>query len=193
MTYCKMLILGTLVGCAGLGAVAQQRMIEDNGLKFRYSDSAGVTASYLGHFGDSLGVPSLARLDGGVIGPAELRGKVVVFNFWFTACKPCVAEIPVLNRLVGAYRSDSVVFVAVTWDKKEKIEAFLASRRFDFTIVQLGREDIQQMKKVSFYPLTAIVDRHGRISFVVFGRRASEGDEEFYAVLDRQLRRAMAE
>lgn len=35
---------------------------------------------------------------------ASLKGKVVVMNFWFIGCKPCVAEMPALNRLVERYR-----------------------------------------------------------------------------------------
>jgi thiol-disulfide isomerase/thioredoxin len=168
-------------------------MIVDNGLTFRYTGSAGVTASYIEHFGDTLTVPAMTKLDGSVIGSKELRGRTVVFNFWFAACKPCVAEIPVLNRLAETYRSDSVLLIGVTWDTKEKINAFLASRPFDFMIVHLSIDSIQQFKKVSLYPLTAIVNKRGKISFVVFARRPGEGDQAFYEVLEREVRKALAE
>jgi peroxiredoxin len=182
-----------LVGWPGLKGIGQQRVIVDNGLKFVYTDSEGVTASYIEHFGNTLTPPIMTKTDGSVIGPEELRGKTVVFNFWFAACKPCVAEISVMNRLAEKYRSDSVVFVGVTWDKKEKIQAFLTSREFEFTIVHLSMDSIQQFKKVSLYPLTAIVNKRGFISFVVFARQASEGDEAFYDVLERQVRKALEE
>jgi thiol-disulfide isomerase/thioredoxin len=194
MKFCKpVVIMIAIIGWPALKGIGQQRMIVDNGLRFAYTDSEGVTASYIAHFGDTFKTPVMTKTDGSAIGPEELRGKTVVFNFWFAACKPCVAEIPVMNRLAEKYRSDSVVFVGVTWDKKEKIQAFLASREFEFTIAHLSMDSIQQFKKVSLYPLTAIVNKRGRISFVVFARQASEGDEVFYEVLERQVRKALAE
>ena len=151
-----------MVAWPGLKGIGQQRVIVDNGLKFTYTDSEGVTASYIEHFGNTLTTPIMTKTDGSVIGPEELRGK-------------------------------TVAFVGVTWDKKEKIQAFLASREFEFTIVHLSMDSIQQFKKVSLYPLTAIVNKRGLISFVVFARQASEGDEVFYEVLERQMRKALAE
>jgi thiol-disulfide isomerase/thioredoxin len=194
MKFCRQVVLMiAMVAWPGLKGIGQQRVIVDNGLKFTYTDSEGVTASYIEHFGNTLTTPIMTKTDGSAIGPEELRGKTVVFNFWFAACKPCVAEIPVMNRLAEKYRSDSVVFIGVTWDKKEKIQAFLASREFEFMIVHLSMDSIQQFKKVSLYPLTAIVNKRGLISFVVFARQASEGDEAFFEVLERQVRKALEE
>ena len=39
-----------------------------------------------------------------------LKGKVVVINFWFVECKPCVIEMPELNEIVEKYKSEEVVF-----------------------------------------------------------------------------------
>jgi hypothetical protein len=46
---------------------------------------------------------------------------------------------------------------------------------------------------VSLYPLTAIVNKRGKLSFVIFARRENEGDGAFYDLLDRQVRKAMLE
>ena len=42
-------------------------------------------------------------IDGEILNSADLRGKVLVLNFWFTSCPPCIAELPGLNRLVDEY------------------------------------------------------------------------------------------
>ena len=46
-------------------------------------------------------------LNGNIYKLSDFRGKVVVLNFWFTKCGPCVAEMPALNELVAFYKSDS--------------------------------------------------------------------------------------
>jgi thiol-disulfide isomerase/thioredoxin len=171
---------------------SKDRVIEDNGNKFQYTDSAGTTASYLSLFGDSFAVPPMMTPDGQTIGQSSTWGKTVVYNFWFTSCKPCVAEVPVLNRLAAAYRSDSVAFIGITFDDKEKIEKFLATHSFDFTIARLPLDAIQKLKRVALFPLTMILDRHRRVTFVIFGRRVGENDDEaFYDALNGQLKKAL--
>jgi thiol-disulfide isomerase/thioredoxin len=179
----------TLQGSAQRG---KPRVIVDNGNTFRYIDSTGTTSSYLSQFGDLLSVPLMMALDGHIIGPEFTQGKTVVYNFWFTSCKPCVAEMPVLNRLSSAYRSDSVVFIGITFDDKEKVEKFLSSKPFDFTIALLPLDTIQKLKKVSLFPLTMILDRHQHLRYVVFGRQTRYDDDgAFYEVLDLQLKKAL--
>ena len=186
------LIFVSLLALQGSAQRSKDRVIVDNGNKFQYTDSAGTTASYLSLFGDSIAVPNMMTPDGRTIYPNATQGKTVVYNFWFTSCKPCVAEMPVLNRLAVAYRSDSVAFIGVTFDDKEKIEKFLASHSFDFTIALLPLDAIQKLKRVALFPLTMILDRHRRVTFVIFGRQVGENDDEaFYDILNWQLRKAL--
>src|SRR5688572_27232831 len=46
---------------------------------------------------------SLTSIDGKQFQLSELKGKVIMLNFWFIACAPCVAEMPLLNQLVEEY------------------------------------------------------------------------------------------
>ena len=59
---------------------------------------------------------SLTSLEGEKFELAALRGKVVVLNFWFTGCAPCVAEFGELNSLVHKFKNKGVVFIAPTLD-----------------------------------------------------------------------------
>ena len=54
----------------------------------------------------------------------------------------------------------------------------------------MSRDSIQVLKKVSLYPLSLVVGRSGRISFVVFGRPAGETQEEVFQQLDEGVKRA---
>jgi hypothetical protein len=100
--------------------------------------------------------------------------------------------MPVLNRLSAANRNDSIVFIGITFDARERLEKFLASNAFDFMIARLPLDTIQKLKKVSLFPLTMILDKHQRLTFIIFGRQRREGDNEaFYDVLSKQLKKAL--
>jgi uncharacterized protein (TIGR03435 family) len=59
---------------------------------------------------------------------ADLKGKVVVLEFWGTWCGPCVAAIPHLNSLVSEYQSRPVQFLFLTDEEQWRVEAFLKLR-----------------------------------------------------------------
>ncbi len=59
---------------------------------------------------------------------ADLKGKVVILEFWGTWCGPCVAAIPHLNRLVSEYRNQPVQFLFVTDEEQWRVESFLKLR-----------------------------------------------------------------
>ncbi len=60
-----------------------------------------------------------------VKGPADLKGKVVFLDFWATWCPPCVASLPHINKLAEKFKGEPVVFLTITDEAPEKIEAFM--------------------------------------------------------------------
>jgi thiol-disulfide isomerase/thioredoxin len=169
---------------------AQTRTIVDDHKKFVYTDTGGVTGSYIHYFGDAFVPGPLTTYDGLMLRPPD-TGEVVVYNFWFTYCAPCIAEIPTLNRVADEFRGRSVRFVGITWDGTERLKAFLATQPFRFGLVQKTKEEIQALKKVSLYPCTIITNRNGKISFVLFGRATGEDQEALYGLLSVQITRAL--
>jgi len=97
---------------------------------------------------------------------AELRGKVVVLNFWYTSCPPCVAEMPQLNALAKGYSPDSVVFLALTFNEVQKVTTFLQKHEFGYTILPDSKE-IDQQYKVSGWPTNLVINKEGIITFAV--------------------------
>ena len=61
-----------------------------------------------------LDVPDFSAVDmnGKTYSLSSLKGKIVVINFWFVECKPCLIEMPDLNEIVEKYKSEEVVFLA---------------------------------------------------------------------------------
>ena len=95
----------------------------------------------------------------------SLKGKVIVLNFWFIGCKPCVEEIPDLNRIQEKFKDKDVVFLAVTFDSKKKLEEFVKKKPFNFTLVPDNMKIIRQFY-VNSYPTTMLIDKDRKIHLV---------------------------
>lgn len=109
--------------------------------------------------------------------------KVVVLNFWFASCAPCIHEIPDLNRLYDRYsdRAD-IVFVAPTFEFQEVIDSFLSKYHFKYPILPEAYEAIKNYKAIA-YPLNVVIDFDGRIAFVSAG-----GLSGIEYLLDKKIR-----
>ena len=102
----------------------------------------------------------------GIIHTLEsLKGKVIVLNFWFTQCKPCVAEFSDLNDLKAKFDSEKVVFFAVSWNDVATINTFMKKHKLDYTIIPNGNKIIDYFK-IPHYPYNVIIDQKGTIEYV---------------------------
>jgi len=89
------------------------------------------------------------------------KGKVVVLNFWFASCKPCITEVPELNKVYEKYESDTnVVFASVTFEKENQVKSFLEKYPFSYPMVSDAKE-ICELFNVSAYPTNIIIDKDG--------------------------------
>jgi len=88
----------------------------------------------------------------------ELKGKVIVLNFWFVECKPCVSEIPELNKLVEKYKGKEVVFIGFASNDKEKLMKFLNSNSFTYNIIP-NTPEISDNYGVKGFPTHVIIDK----------------------------------
>ena len=92
----------------------------------------------------------------------QYKGKVVVINFWFINCKPCVMEMPDLNKLVKDYKDQEVVFLAFSPDSKVALEKFRSKKAFDYQIIPSSNEVIKTYQ-IQGYPTHVILDKEGLI------------------------------
>jgi cytochrome c biogenesis protein CcmG, thiol:disulfide interchange protein DsbE len=110
--------------------------------------------------------------DGKPVRLSDLRGKVVVVNFWATWCPPCVEETPALNRLHQRIASRGGIVLGVSEDEDEAAyRSFLRQQQ----VVYLTYRDPSPKREIaleygtSMYPETYIVDRNGRIARKIVG------------------------
>lgn len=100
-------------------------------------------------------------LEGRRLSAADLKGRIVVLNFWFSGCKPCLMEIPELNEMVEEFSESDVIFVALTTDNEAKAREVLGKHRFAYQIVVDSRP-VHELMGISSYPTHLIFDRSGR-------------------------------
>ncbi|MDR5682507.1 MAG: redoxin domain-containing protein [Armatimonadota bacterium] len=106
----------------------------------------------------------LPLFDGGVLSSGELRGNVVVVNFWASWCVPCRDEAPILQALWQSARRAGLVVVGVNvWDREADARAFM--RHYGLTFPTGPDRDgrVAVAFGVRGIPETFVVDRAGRI------------------------------
>jgi len=117
---------------------------------------------------------TLARIDGqpGVVKLGDLRGRVVVVDFWATWCPPCLAMLPVLHDLYGEWHPRGVEFIGVDSDgsmvPRAEVVDFLARRPFPYPVVADDQE-VGGLYGVYSIPHLVIVGRDGKIARVFVG------------------------
>ena len=107
----------------------------------------------------------LTDLSGKTYSLNELKGKVVVLNFWFTSCMPCMDEMPKLNAIKKKYEAANVVFLAFALDNKAAITTFLKKHTFEYNILP-GAQEVSKAYHVSSYPTSIVIDKKGVIRFL---------------------------
>ncbi len=106
----------------------------------------------------------------------DLKGKVVVMNFWFTGCKPCIQEMPLLNEVVAANKDKAILFIAPAPEEKPQINKFLQKYQFDYNIIPSSTNYADKLG-IEVYPTHFIIDKEGVIRQVLIGYSADIKDK----------------
>jgi thiol-disulfide isomerase/thioredoxin len=127
---------------------------------------------------------SATDMDGKLVDTKQLKGKVMVINFWFTTCPPCKQERPYLNKIVDDYKSDTnVVFIAIALDQKPQLETYLKDNEFKYNVIPDGKR-LANSYDINGYPTQVIVDKEGKIAFHTLS---------YYYVTDYWMRKTIDE
>ena len=118
-----------------------------------------------------------AKLDGSPLRLNELKGRVVLLNFWATWCVPCRNEIPSLSAMNKDLESRGLSVIGVSYDDTaDLVQAFQKDIPQSYQVVLGGRE-VGSTLPASPLPTTYIIDRQGRIRDKLIGERSREAFE----------------
>ncbi len=126
--------------------------------------------------GNAAPVFAAPMLDGGFVDLASLRGNLVVITFWSTKCEICRNEIPHLNAFKKRHEGENVTFLALTMENETRINPFLRSNRFEFSIIpdsfgivlQYADRDRQGNIDMGF-PSYFLIDGSGNLAYRASG------------------------
>ena len=125
--------------------------------------------------GDQPPAINLRDQAGKVVDLDNLKGKVVVVDFWASWCAPCRKEMPVLQKMFEKYKGKGLVVVGVNIDKSEaKMKAFLERVPVTFQIVHDKGLKVAAKYEPPMMPSSYFVGRDGSIAYVHRGFRKKE-------------------
>jgi thiol-disulfide isomerase/thioredoxin len=105
----------------------------------------------------------LLDVDGNRLSKAELKGKVLVLNFWFIGCSPCEMERPSLNDLRKLYSDNKdVVFISFARNDKEQLTKILKEYPISYNVVPTDKDYIKTKFEINAYPVNIIVGKDGK-------------------------------
>ena len=128
-------------------------------------------------------------LDGSTSGTTQLRGKVVLMNFWATTCSVCLHEMPQIVATHEKYRGRGLetVAVAMSYDPPASVIRYAELRRLPFGVAIDNTGVIaRRFGDVNATPTTVLIDKRG----VIVERYTGEPD---FAALQRLIDKLLAE
>ena len=119
----------------------------------------------------------LARIDGGTLDLRDLRGKIVLVNFWGTWCAPCIEETPALEAAYLQLKDQGVEFVGINLRHQEEVgekgdaavRDFVAGFGVTYPVVLDADGEISRQYQISPIPTSYFIDAAGNIRYVYVG------------------------
>jgi peroxiredoxin len=93
----------------------------------------------------------------------DLRGKVVLLNFWATWCPPCRKEMPDLQALYDKYTESGLVVLAISDEEAAKVQPFIAERKISYPVMLDPGRKVNDLYRVEGIPKTFVYDRDGKM------------------------------
>jgi thiol-disulfide isomerase/thioredoxin len=118
-------------------------------------------------------------LDGKVIGPKELKDKILVLDFWASWCSPCVEAMPTLQKVCRKFRDKDVVLLAINvGEETDKIKEFVKKQGWNVNVVLDDQMEVSKGFTADVIPLTMLISKAGIVEAMHFGFPGVDALEE---------------
>lgn len=134
---------------------------------------------------------SATTLDGTTVSTRELKGRVVLINFFATWCGPCMGEMPHVEKEIWQQlKSENLVVLAIGREhSREELIRFNKEKGFTFLIAPDPRREIYSKFATQFIPRNYVIGKNGRIVFQSMGF-APEDFSKMIELIKAQLKAA---
>lgn len=135
---------------------------------------------------------NLKDFNGNYVKLSDLKGKVVVVDFWATWCGPCKVSFPALQKVQEKYKNNPNILILAldTWErekteaeKEKKVKDFIAENKYTFKVL-FDTDDIVTKYGVTGIPTKFVIDKEGKMQFKSVG---FAGEQKMIAELDAQF------
>ncbi|WP_137844636.1 TlpA disulfide reductase family protein [Microbacterium sp. 2FI] len=168
-----MLLAVTLSGCAANESLAQQ--YQDGNEKGYIAGDFRVVEIPAAERGEPVVFEGVTDT-GEPVSSDDYRGGVLVVNFWYAACGPCIAEAPLLEQVWQEYQDAGVAFLGVnTYDQAPTALSFARDNNVTYpSVIDVndGRVKLAfaQVTPIQATPTTLVIDRDGRVAARIIGQ-----------------------
>ncbi|HEV2135995.1 MAG TPA: TlpA disulfide reductase family protein [Terracidiphilus sp.] len=111
---------------------------------------------------------------------SQLRGKVVLVNFWATWCPPCRVEMPALDAIYTRFQSQGLIILSISDEKPETVESFLSRTTYHPPVLIDPGDKVHKLFRVEGIPHTFVYNRSGKLMGQAIDERT---EQQFLAML----------
>ena len=129
---------------------------------------------------------SVTTYQGKTLKLADLKGKVVVIDFWATWCRPCLQAMPHLQKLADKYHAQGLTVIGLTTQEKGKPQKMAKKLKIRYAIAD--GEVVAKQYKVDSLPFAIVIGKDGKVVDFFNGYLGSETDEMLEKVVKKALK-----
>ena len=104
---------------------------------------------------------TMQTLDGKIINSSDLKGKIILLDFWDTHCGPCIQLMPHMEKLYMKYKDnpDVVIFIVnAGWQSIDEAKSFVSKHNYELPFAYMTKQESRKLK-VREIPKTIIIDK----------------------------------
>ena len=139
--------------------------------------------------GNNLPAFTTTSLSGKIFSSDELRGKVVLINFWATWCPPCKAELPLLQKNIydKINNKDFVVLAISRGEATDTVKKFIDKFNYTFPVYLDKETQVYKLFASKYIPRNYVIGKDGTVKLATVGFKKAEF-EEMIKLIEKELK-----